>query len=115
MYCVCLYTWLTVLYCVGMKNKYTYMELGNRLFSNVLVFHSYNINDQHYICGEFQAEINWEKAYCYSGKNLLSSHHISNVWSLKNTELHFYLVFVCSMCNIIIVLFFYIKIPVMVV
>ena len=42
-------------YCVGMKNKYTYVKLGNKLFRNVLV-HSYNITDQNYICGEFQEE-----------------------------------------------------------
>jgi len=34
------------------------MKLGNRLFSNVLVVHSYNINDENYVFGEFQEEIN---------------------------------------------------------
>lgn len=107
----------SVLLCWYEKYIYLYEtgKLGNKLFSNVLVVHSYNINDQHYICGEFQEEINWEKAHCCSGQNLLSSHHISNAWSLKNTKLHFYVVFVCSMHNIIIVLFFYVKIPVMII
>ena len=49
--------------CAGMNNKYTYMNLGNKLFSNVSAVHSYNINDQNYVCGEFQEEINWEKAF----------------------------------------------------
>ena len=44
--------------CVGMKSKYTLMKLGNRLFGNVLVVHPCNINDENYICGEFQEEIN---------------------------------------------------------
>jgi hypothetical protein len=50
--------------CVGMRNKYTCMkQLGNTLFRNVSVVHSYNINVQHYMCWEYQEEINWEKAF----------------------------------------------------
>jgi len=40
-----------------------------------------------------------------TGRRVLSPHHISNAWGLKNTKLGYYLLFVCSMHNISIALF----------